>query len=391
MTDVIPEKEPCLQYFPINLTDPAAAAAWIFSETDRIVNLIVIPIITSIGIVGNLAFLFSIFRLRSMQTSLNIFTRNLAIADAAYLVSCIYWALTDYNKTKIPNDAFGSWVECGIFAIVVHLSYFASLGFITLISIERYLAICAPLKHRAMKSKGRAKRLTATVWVVALITASAYVPQFSFTKMCLIWPESEEYVSLPIVFKACLPLNSYVSIYCMLIGFVSFAAALLINGTIYVKIVLALTRRAENKDLTHDKTVKLRNQVTRILMINGVIFFICQMPYRIANTDNLMDNLGSSYDLLSKKVYDTVHNIGISFFILNSCINPYLYVMGSQQYRNAMRDAFVLTFCRQCVDNATLQANEASFSSTPGLNKPTNANTVSTVSGMSNADQKERS
>ncbi|XP_072024898.1 succinate receptor 1-like [Amphiura filiformis] len=386
MADTPDDNTPCDKYFAINLTHPEAASAWIFSETDKIVNVIVIPIISSIGLLGNLAFLFSIFRLRSMQTSLNVFTRSLAVADAAYLIAVIYWALMDYQKTKIPNDAFGSWAECGVFSIVIHMSYFASVGFITLISVERYLAICDPLKHRAMKSKGRAHRLAAIVWIVALVIAAAYVPQFAFTKFCLIWPDSEEYGSFPTVFKACLPLNVYVAIYAMLIAIVSFILALLINGTIYVKIILALTRRSDKDVHLHqDKTAKLRNQVTRILVINGIIFFICQMPYRIANTDNLMDNLGSGYDLLSKKEYDTVHNIGISFFILNSCINPYLYIMGSRQYRNAMFDAFKITFCRRCTatKDKDPSASEAQSSTQTG----NGATAINTVSGSSHAQK----
>lgn len=344
----------CTLYNTINLTDPAVAADWIINTTDKILNLYLTPFLCAIGIIGNFAFLFSIFRIRSMQTSLNMFTRNLAVADATYLIIVIYWTVMDYTRSDVKNDSLGTAIECGLFAVIVHTSYFASLGFITMISIERYLAVCSPIKHVAMKSKKRTLRLTCVVWVIALIIGTSYVPQFTFMELCLEWPPLEDFDSLPTKFHACLPLHMYVTVYTALITIVSFFLALIVNSTIYIRIVYTLSNRSVGS--TNQRHDMIRNQVTRTLIINGILCFICQLPYRLVTVSNLLVTI-SPYTLFSEEVYYTVHNIGIVFFILNSCINPYLYVMGSRQYRNAMRDAFLATFCRRAITEDSMTEN----------------------------------
>ena len=93
---------------------------------------------------------------------------------------------------------------------------------------------------------------------------------------------------------------------------------------LYFNIIVALSSRdiLQKSDLSKDTVLevnRVRNQVARTLVINGIVFFICQIPSRIDNLDDFFDYLNVKFDLFDYKESSTVTAVGHAFLFLKDC------------------------------------------------------------------------
>ncbi len=83
------------------------------------------------------------------------------------------------------------------------------------------------------------------------------------------------------------------------------------------------------------KNIRVRNQVSIMLIANGVAFFICVAPFQLLCLSvGILDLDGQ---VVNFEVF--VHIAQIMLY-LNSTLNPYIYTATSSLYRQAFRDAF---------------------------------------------------
>ncbi|XP_072021867.1 kappa-type opioid receptor-like [Amphiura filiformis] len=323
------------------LLDPQEAANWVWNDVDTLIITVIVPLVSAVGIIGNTAFLLSIFTIKHMQTSLNAYLCNLAVSDVMLLLSVVGWSLSVYTSSPISlSTSLHSHGACIGMVLSTHPWYFASLGFITLISIERFFAVCYPLKHLTMKGAARTAKISTTVWIMSVLLSATFIPRYVHHEKCLVWPEDEMFKHLPTQFHICTALND-LSTSVNLVEIGSFVVCFIVNFVLYTLIIKALSSRAvarrPEQKLENDV---VRNQVARTLIINGVVFFLCQVPLRFTSIDFFLDHVFGFKDLLDRKQYAVTLTIGRGFLLLNSCINPFLYIFISRHYRRAIYDTF---------------------------------------------------
>ena len=328
--------------YPLFLV-PESASHWLWSNTDRFFILIVIPIVAFLGIFGNTCFLLTIFRLERMRNSLNVYMCNLAVADALLLASTCAWYLSFFlHSDIIPNVPVKSLAGCIGLVFSSHQWYYASLGFITLTSVERYFAICRPLQRLQVKGKARTAKLCIAVWVTSLVLTAPYIPRYMHFENCIIWPKTDQFADLPTRFHQCAALNDLAtSVH--VVEAVPFLIILIVNIILYTLIIVNLSSRsiAENNMRT-TKNNGVRNQVARTIILNGIIFFFCQVISRVASLDKFLNDVFDVKLMPSLKHYTVLLTIGRCLLLVNSCINPYFYIATCRHYRHAMRDALKL-------------------------------------------------
>ena len=324
----------------INLTDPILAEQWIFTEADYWLYTFIGPVITVMGVLGNSAFLMLLLAVPSLQSSVTALMSNLAITDIMVLVIIQIWAILDYFTSKIALDfPVYSNASCLACAASVAIPYNASLGAITLISVERYLAICMPLRHKMMKGSRRTARLIASTWFVGLVVALIYVSGFELQKTCLLWPEEEAFHDLPEIIQLC---ASSFALPRQVVNLFVFLLLLVFNATVSCKIIstLNLKKRKIRIHGGRQEMTSTKIQVTRTLVLNNTIFFLCQLPVRMAYLSEILESIG--VDIMTRQQFSSAHSIGYVCLMLNSCINPFLYVFCCKVYR----DAFKQVYCR---------------------------------------------
>ena len=338
----------------LNLTDdPEAAIPMVFSKMDRFIKYIITPIIASIGIAGNGAFLYACIRVKSLRgSSITAYLANLAVCDVLFLLSLVIWNV-DKNQISSSLPVY-SIFGCAIWVISTRWWYFASIAIVTMVSVERYFAICHPIKHRVIE-RFRTIKLLIAMWMITLLITLTIIPRFGrLVTVCIIWPNDDEtFAEFLNVFTFCKPLNTFADVYGSLISITTLILAMVLNSCLYVNIVMALRNRpnlsTENAQRNRD-----RNQVTRTLVATGIIFFVCQVPFRVLSIDDLLDQNGSAGFLDSEREEVLALSIGRTFILLNSVINPYVYVLSCKRYRKALSEAF----CVKRVFSPSSRTNE---------------------------------
>ena len=374
----------CTANNTLNLTDPDRAAALTFNATAKLIVQVIIPIISFVGIVANSSFLFSCFRSKELRNStVTIYLANLAVCDILFLVMTNFWyaLLFIISKNRPINWSVpvSSVFGCSMLYTTVFVWYSASLAFISFISLERYYAICHPVKYRSFQKKKRVLISVIGSWALSIIlTPTLVVDAIRFSTECILWPDTAEFQHLPTTFNTCGPLNNAANIYGHLFFLISFTVTLIVNCVFFGKIILALYRSSRNVN-TIDR---VRNQITRTLIANGIVFFLCQLPFRIYTLDSLLDSVDSYDFLASPELEQTFITASRAFLLLNSIINPFLYVSTSQHYRRAMIEAFCGKRCEAREDATSPSADSrkvASVSDSSGTTKD-GSTTMSMVS-----------
>ena len=335
----------CFSQLFINLTLQETAIKWLWGSTDKLVITIVLPCVVAVGVSGNLVFLFTVLRLKRMHTITNYYLCHLAIADILFLIVSAGLYVWVYVSSPITHDVpYTSHLGCCLTFFPIFLCYFSSVGIITLVSIERYYAICNPIQHRAIQGMSRTSKFLAGTWLIAVLLAVLATPRFGrLRKVCLHWPEVVDFAHLADNYHDCFPVGDEFFVYPEVIQSLIFVVSFAASVFSYVNIVLALTHRTIEGDNTEDnkalQTQKVRNQIARMLIVNGAVFFICQAPYRVASVNNIIRRLQSDEIILNKDSAGTLLLVSRALLFLNSAVNPYLYALSSSFYRCAFREA----------------------------------------------------
>jgi hypothetical protein len=134
-----------------------------YSMPYRIIGCLIVSIIFIVGFVGNVMVVVVVLRTRCMHTPTNCYLVSLAIADILALVSGTIPTIVEY-WLRIDECFLGS-VGCVLMVFTQYLGVNASSLSITAFTIERYIAICHPMRAQTMCTVRRGKRIIAGIWL----------------------------------------------------------------------------------------------------------------------------------------------------------------------------------------------------------------------------------
>lgn len=97
-----------------------------------------------------------------MKTATNIYIFNLALADAVVL------ATLPFQGTDV---ILGVWpfglALCKVVMAIDYYNMFTSVFTLTIMSVDRYIAVCHPVRSLTVRTPLRAKLINVAVWVLA--------------------------------------------------------------------------------------------------------------------------------------------------------------------------------------------------------------------------------
>lgn len=131
----------------------------------QVVTILLVLIICGLGIVGNIMVVLVVMRTKHMRTPTNCYLVSLAVADLMVLVAA--------GLPNITDSIYGAWVYgyagCLCITYLQYLGINASSCSITAFTIERYIAICHPIKAQFLCTFSRAKKIIIFVWAFTSI------------------------------------------------------------------------------------------------------------------------------------------------------------------------------------------------------------------------------
>ncbi|XP_071790425.1 growth hormone secretagogue receptor type 1-like [Asterias amurensis] len=341
--------------FVIDFTDDAAASFWTRSENEILLVYIGVPLVVAIGVPGNLAFLFTLFRVKEMQTITNFYLANLAVSDLLYISlfagynTGAYFIAPDVANTFVVT----SWLGCAVVTFSLDVLYFGSNLMVTLVAIERFYAICHPLKSRQSRSSGRALLLVTIFWAVAIGCSFAVVSRMSrYRTGCVMWPEDDgNSGTRPSTVNFCLPGEPWVTL-CTQILYVGFwTIGMLVNSYMYYRIVRRLglhtfATSADGGNQQAEKKKKVRRQVAKMLIISSIVYFLLQSPRVIILNVLGLIKAASGITIVQQGQVTILWPITVFLSLVNSAVNPIIYNTTNARYRAAILQAFGCSTCR---------------------------------------------
>ena len=128
----------------------------------KIIGCFFVSSIFLVGFLGNLLVIFVIWRTRSMHTTTNCYLASLAVADILLLISAPLPTIVEYFL--IINQSMFGPVGCAIMVYCQYLGVNLSSLSITAFTVERYIAICHPMRAQTMCTQNRAKKIILGLW-----------------------------------------------------------------------------------------------------------------------------------------------------------------------------------------------------------------------------------
>ncbi|KAK2905261.1 hypothetical protein QQF64_033527 [Cirrhinus molitorella] len=344
-------------------------------------RILLYSLIFLLSVFGNLLIIVVLVVNKRMRTVTNSFLLSLAISDLMMAVFCMPFTLI---PNLLEDFIFGA-AMCKIVAYLMGISVCISTFSLVAIAIERYSAICNPLKSRAWQTRSHAYKVIASTWVLSFLIMTPY-PIFSalvkFTKpnnitahMCRHdWPKSE-------VEQAWCILLLFVLFF--IPGVVMIIAYGLISRELYRGIQFELeqkkgqcgmkngisstvlyssddgdgcyiqvSKRPNSMEMsaltptgsakvdrprsnTSEAKLMAKKRVIRMLIVIVAMFFICWMPLYSVNTWKAFD-LPSAHRALSGAPISFIHLLSYT----SACVNPIIYCFMNKRFRKALLSTF---------------------------------------------------
>ncbi|XP_022099606.1 neuromedin-U receptor 2-like [Acanthaster planci] len=328
----------CDMSFNVSIGEDAASLE--YDSLEKTLVTVVMPWILAFGLIGNFGFLFVLWRVTWMRTTLNFFLTNLAIADILLLSVSVLEKIIAYTISPIAVDEYFLGASgCVLLHLVMDVCYFASVSLVTLVTLERYYATCRPHAHREHSTRARPVRLVSIVWFCSFALACPLIPSVcNFTAICLSWPNETRYQDYPNIMGLCLGLDvgAWLGDFADALHTVPFVVAMAVNVVFFSMIIRALNSmvaRAQRSGFS-DRSQHIRDRVSRMLVINGIIFFLCLAPFQITTMSFLFTPEAKRTDFVWMQVFRIL-------VYINSAVNPIVYNITNPRYRKAFKQAFI--------------------------------------------------
>ncbi|KAM3614693.1 uncharacterized protein V6R79_018096 [Siganus canaliculatus] len=302
-------------YYDYNWTcDQSSAFAGGFA-----VRLVLYYVLFGLGLLGNTTILWVLLRCKKLKNMTDVGLLNLVLSDLMIAVSLPLWA---HNS---PNLAL-----CKIMTIIYQVGFYSGTLFVTLMSVDRYLAIV----HAIAAMKARTLRygiiVSITIWVISVI---AGIPQVVFASL-EIDPDDNS--------SQCQPLypEEQQNLWKMLRNFSENTVGLFVCLPVmifcYVKILMVLAKSRNSKK---DRAVKLIFTIV-------CVFVVCWVPYNVTvflQTLQLFEILNSCE---ASKSIASAMSFSEIIALCHCCLNPVIYAFVGEKFRKSLSVAITRCFCR---------------------------------------------
>ncbi|XP_029108016.1 nociceptin receptor-like isoform X2 [Scleropages formosus] len=270
-------------------------------------------VVCVVGLVGNCLVMYVNLRYTKMKTATNIYIFNLALADSLVLATLPFQG-TDVFLGFWP---FGN-VLCKVVISIDYYNMFTSTFTLTVMSVDRYIAVCHPVKALDMRTPHKAKVVNVCVWalasaigVPALVMGDVEV-ETNGIECIVVLPDPRSYWEP--VFGTCVFLFSFV----VPVAIISVCYSLMVKRLRSVRLLSG----------SRDKDRNLR-RITHMVLAVVAAFVLCWTPVQVMA---LAQSLG--LNLLSMALM----HFCIALGYVNSSLNPVLYAFLDENFKRCFRE-----------------------------------------------------
>eukprot|EP00064_Thunnus_orientalis_P009140 superscaffoldBa00001144_g9163 len=279
----------------------------------NVVTAVVYTIVFIVGLLGNTLAIYVVVRYAKMKTVTNMYILNLALADELYILGIPFLGTNSLLSYWPYGDFF-----CKVCMTADAMSQFTSTFCLTVMSIDRYLAVVHPIRSAKWRKPQVAKVFNGMVWVVSFlivlpVTIYSHV-QEGFNTCNITWPD---------------PQNLWSIVFILYTSILGFFGPLVVISLCYLVIVIKVRSAGVRAGLT--KRRKSERKVTRMVVIIVLVFVLCWLPFFTTNIVNLV------YIIPENNATAAIYFFLVILTYVNSCANPILYGFLSDKFKQSFQ------------------------------------------------------
>lgn len=299
-----------------NLSNSSATCERIDLNFTHTVLPSVYAIVFIVGMLSNLWGLRSVYHSWNNIGNINIFMFNLGLADLLYLFTLPF--LVDYYRAY-SHWHFGERF-CKVTRFCFNLNLYCSIGFLTCISVYRYLGIVHPMRVMGKITSRHSLNLSILVWllVVAQILPDMFFdkndPKVANKNQSCFDTTSDEHMSeyLP---------------YSIVWTFTGFVVPLVVILVCYGHVLVVLATKANVNPV-------LKRRCLTLVVTLVILFSVCFVPYHVLRNVNLRTRILKLSGVCHASFADVyvAHQVSRCLACLNSVLNPLIYIVGNDDF-----------------------------------------------------------
>ncbi|XP_059011285.1 somatostatin receptor type 5 [Mustela lutreola] len=282
---------------------------------------VVVPVlyllVCAAGLGGNTLVIYVVLRHAKMKTVTNIYILNLAVADVLLMLGLPFLA----TQNAVSYWPFGP-VLCRLVMTLDGINQFTSIFCLTVMSVDRYLAVVHPIRSARWRRPRVAKLASAAVWAFSLLMSLPLVVfadiQEGWDTCNLSWPE---------------PVGLWGAVFIIYTSVLGFFGPLLVICLCYLLIVVKVKASGVRVGAPRRRSER---KVTRMVVVVVLVFVGCWLPFFVVNIVNL------AFVLPEEPVAAGAYFFVVVLSYANSCANPVLYGFLSDNFRQSFRKVLCL-------------------------------------------------
>ncbi|XP_018973995.1 growth hormone secretagogue receptor type 1 [Cyprinus carpio] len=306
------------------------------------VNIFPVPVLTGVtvtcalfffvGVTGNLMTILVVTKYKDMRTTTNLYLSSMAFSD---LLIFLCMPLDLYRIWRYRPWNFGN-VLCKLFQFVSECCTYSTILNITALSVERYFAICFPLRAKVVVTKGRVRGVILVLWIVSFFSAG---PVFVLVGVehengTNSWDTNECRATEYAIRSGLLTIMVWVSsIFFFLPVFCLTVLYSLIGRKLWKRKRETIGENTSSRDKNNRQTVKM-------LAVVVFAFVLCWLPFHVGRY--LISKSTEMGSPVMSVISHYCNLISFVLFYLSAAINPILYNIMSKKYRMAACKLFGL-------------------------------------------------
>ncbi|OQR68844.1 FMRFamide receptor-like [Tropilaelaps mercedesae] len=297
---------------------------------------LLVPIVALIGIIFN-SLTMVIMTRRRMRSSTNNYLAALATADCLYLICTIYFSLRHRFGETDPCYNFYRRLR-PLMQLFVDTAQNTSVWLTVAFTIERYIAVCHPMRGKVLCTESRSRKV---ILAVLLYTIVLTMPTFFEFKVV----EEQNARNETVVRVVASEMGSdvlFTTVYYWLLVVMNTIVPLVIlivfNTFLVRSVHLSRWQRSkmtirQRPDVAREPNSQ-ENKITVMLIAVVILFLVCQMPSAVLLIYTTFDDAMSTFILVLGNFFNFL-------VCVNASGNFVLYCLLSNKYRRT----FVNMFC----------------------------------------------
>ena len=296
------------------------------------VQITLYSILMTFSLVGNLLVVVVFYRKRLPRTAVHYFIVSMGISDLMTPSIYLPWVISRaYHEDLWFVDGVLGNILCKLVRVSWSLSTYVSMLSMIGIAADRFHAVLFPMKT-ALFSPKRRRLIIASTWIAAVALRAHFlygaklVPHGTGLKCDILWEPASHTMNM-------LRIN-WILLLCLT------CVSAIISTVLYSRIIIILYRQKNNLVYANEVVkhrAKENRQVTCMLVIIVVAFYIVWIPYHIA--------YGIIYLIPTIKIQCLYYWFCDELPLLYPVVNPIVYYIFNENYRQGFRELLYLLCC----------------------------------------------